>query len=674
MNNETLFTINLEDKATSKINTIGNELSKLQTDFNKMCNMQPFVMIGNLLAQISDKLSVIGQNSLFAVNNLRYLNDTTSKGLKENHKNFDKLNETIKNTGKNTSGLDKAKDKVNEVGKKAKESTSLVSKFSETLSKIGAAGFGISAISGAFSAIGGLFGEGMSRQNAVSDFETLLYGDKEAAQNLAEAIRSTDAATLYGTDTMNEAIKQMVGYGVDTETSFQMSEALGDIAMGDKNKMGSLSMAFSQMYSLGKLQTQDWKQMVGAGFNPFNQMEKDLGKSKDELQEMMEKGKITSDMVKDAFMHATQTKYFDIEGKVHYAADEEQLKKAKADFEKANEEIAKKGGKKKEWQEDKGQYWQATTGTLEGTLSGKLAKLQSKFGDLKARLFDALAPVAEKLIDLVSNKIFPMIEKAWPIIDAIGAGIGWLTDLIIENWDAISDLAIGIGSVVGAIMLLTSPMTWIIVAIGALTAGIIWLYKNWEEWYDWVVAISPPLAMVIDMIKSVKSHWDSIVDGFKSGGMLEGIKRLGLAILDGILKPVQRLLEMIGKIPGLKVAGNMASGIASLRESINAAIPTPEPKKEDTAENGDNPNKELKDAVNGKNKGGSGTDKLKGKADKGTKAAVSGGQRNTTVNIHIQDMVKEINFNGTLQENEDDLVNRVSECMTRVLYATAQLE
>ena len=30
MNNETLFTINLEDKATSKINTIGNELSKLQ--------------------------------------------------------------------------------------------------------------------------------------------------------------------------------------------------------------------------------------------------------------------------------------------------------------------------------------------------------------------------------------------------------------------------------------------------------------------------------------------------------------------------------------------------------------------------------------------------------------------------------------------------------------------
>jgi hypothetical protein len=132
---------------------------------------------------------------------------------------------------------------------------------------------------------------------------------------------------------------------------------------------------------------------------------------------------------------------------------------------------------------------------------------------------------------------------------------------------------------------------------------------------------------------------------------------------------------MLSKIPGLgNLAGWARDGITALRYSINAAIPTPEPNKENTAENGDNPNKELKDAVNGKNKGGSGTDKLKGKANKGTKAAVSGGQRNTTVNIHIQDMVKEINFNGTLQENEDDLVNRVSECMTRVLYATAQLE
>ena len=324
-------------------------------------------------------------------------------------------------------------------------------------------------------------------------------------------------------------------------------------------------------------------------------------------------------------------------------------------------------------QEEKGQYWQATTGTLEGTLSGKLAKLQSKFGDLKARLFDALAPVAEKLIDLVPNKIFPMIEKAWPVIDAVCAGIGWLTDLIIENWDAISDLAIGIGSIVGAIMLLTSPLTWIIVAVGALTAGIIWLYKNWEEWHDWVVAICYPLAVVIDIIKSVKKHWDSIVDGFKSGGILEGIKRLGLAILDGVLRPVQSLLDMLSKIPGLgKLAGWARDGIAGLRESINAAIPTPEPKKEDTAENGDNPNKELKDAVN--KPGKETVPNLKKTTDKGTKAAVSGGQRNTTVNIHIQDMVKEINFNGTLQENEDDLVNRVSECITRVLYATAQLE
>lgn len=655
----TLYTIELAPQGVDKMNTALVSVNKVGEAVNSInTSINPLAKIIQLLENTNKILLSIGKVGVSSFNKLD-----------------DILSETREGFSKGTSQAEKLENKINSIGKAGEKAGEKVEKgLLSKFANFGQAFVGIKAAAQSLvSPIMSVFEEGMSRQNAVSDFETLLYGDKEAAKNLAEAIRSTDAATLYGTDTMNEAVKQMIGYGVDTETSFQMSEALGDIAMGDKNKMGSLSMAFSQMAGLGKLQTQDWKQMVGAGFNPFSQMEKDLGKSKDELQEMMEKGKITSDMVKDAFMHATQTKYFDIEGKVHYAADEEQLKKAQEEFDKANEEIAKKGGKKKEWQEEKGQYWQATTGTLEGTLSGKLAKLQSKFGDLKARLFDALAPVAEKLIALVTDRIFPMIEKAWPIIDAVCAGIGWLTDLIIENWDAISDLAIGIGSVVGAIMLLTSPMTWIIVAIGALTVGIIWLYKNWEEWHDVVVAICFPLAVVIDIIKSVKKHWDSIVDGFKGGGILEGIKRLGLAILDGVLRPVQSLLDMLSKIPGLgNLAGWARDGITALRYSINAAIPTPEPNKENTAENGDNPNKELKDTVN--KPGAATVPDLMKTTDKGTKAAVSGGQRNTTVNIHIQDMVKEINFNGTLQENEDDLVNRVSECMTRVLYATAQLE
>lgn len=653
----TIYTIELAPQGVDKmnpalvaVNKVGEAVNSINTAIN------PLAKIIQLLENTNKILLSIGKVGVSSFNKLD-----------------DILSETREGFSKGTSQAEKLENKINSIGKAGEKAGEKVEKgLLSKFANFGQAFVGIKAAAQSLvSPIMSVFEEGMSRQNAVSDFETLLYGDKEAAKKLAEDIRQTDAATLYGTDTMNEAVKQMIGYGVDTETSFQMSEALGDIAMGDKNKMGSLSMAFSQMAGLGKLQTQDWKQMVGAGFNPFSQMEKDLGKSKDELQEMMEKGKITSDMVKDAFMHATQTKYFDIEGKVHYAADEEQLKKAKADFEKANEEIAKKGGKKKEWQEDKGQYWQATTGTLEGTLSGKLAKLQSKFSDLKAKLFEALMPVAEKLIDLVSNKVFPMIEKAWPIIDAIGAGIGYLTDLIIENWDAISDLAIGIGSVVGAIMLLTSPMTWTIVAVSALTAGIIWLYKNWEEWHDVVVAICYPLAVVIDIIKSVKKHWDSIVDGFKNGGLLEGIKRLGLAILDGILTPVESLLKMLSKIPVVgKGISLLADGVSSLREKIQSSIPEvvkveTENKPEDNGTQSD-----LENAVNQSTKGGTGLGGGSATA-KGTEKVASGGTRNTQITITLGNLVGTMAFSGGFEENREQVESNITDSLLRLLYSAA---
>ena len=132
----------------------------------------------------------------------------------------------------------------------------------------------------------------------------------------------------------------------------------------------------------------------------------------------------------------------------------------------------------------------------------------------------------------------------------------------------------GIGALVGAFILLTSPVTWTIVAIAALTAGLVWLVKNWEEWHDVVVAICYPFAMIIDIIKSVKKHWDSIVDGCKNGGLLEGIKRLGLAILDGILTPVESLLKMLSKIPIVgKGISLLADGVSSLREKIQSSIP-----------------------------------------------------------------------------------------------------
>lgn len=56
---------------------------------------------------------------------------------------------------------------------------------------------------------------------------------------------------------------------------------------------------------------------------------------------------------------------------------------------------------------------------------------------------------------------------------------------------------------------------------------------------------------------------------------------------------------------------------------------------------------------------------------KGAEAAVTGGTRNTTVNINLGKMVENIVFNGTLGENAQDLENKIQEILTRTLMMAA---
>lgn len=282
-------------------------------------------------------------------------------------------------------------------------------------------------------------------------------------------------------------------------------------------------------------------------------------------------------------------------------------------------------------------------------------------------------PIVEKLLPIITDKIFPLIEKCMPLIDGICVVLGKLADYITENWEQLSELAIGIGVVAGAIMVLTSPVTWTIAAVAALTAGLVWLVKNWEEWHDVVVAICYPLAVVIDIIKSVKKHWDSIVDGFKNGGLLEGIKRLGLAILDGLLKPVESLLRMVSKLdflPGVnKLAGWAGEGITALREKISSMIPEPIKITQEVTEKTENTTqKELENAVNsGKNTSTS----LAETANNKTEKVASGGTRNTQITITLGNLVGTMAFNGGFEENREQVEADATDLLLRVLYSAA---
>ena len=77
-----------------------------------------------------------------------------------------------------------------------------------------------------------------------------------------------------------------------------------------------------------------------------------------------------------------------------------------------------------------------------------------------------------------------------------------------------------------------------------------------------------PLSLILLLVMSVIRNWDYLVDAFTNGGILGALKAIGVVILDAILAPVQYLLELLGKIPGLDIAATGASAIEDFRANL----------------------------------------------------------------------------------------------------------
>lgn len=119
-----------------------------------------------------------------------------------------------------------------------------------------------------------------------------------------------------------------------------------------------------------------------------------------------------------------------------------------------------------------------------------------------------------------------------------------------------------------------SPYMWVAVAIAAVIAVAVVAINKFDEWGAALLLALGPLGLIISAFKSLYDHWDSIKKAFSEGGILAGLRRIGIVLLDALLKPVQQLLELLSNIPGLgDLAGKGASFIKDLRQSLELETP-----------------------------------------------------------------------------------------------------
>jgi tape measure domain-containing protein len=218
----------------------------------------------------------------------------------------DKMSGVLRKTG--TAGaetLNRLTQQQEKLNASTKRSEGMFSSLGGTLAKLG---MGFSA----FRIGKTIFSAGADIEQTRVSFEVLL-GSLEKGNDLIAKIRDYGATSPYESKGLQDNAKMMLGFGVAAEKVMPTMKMLGDVAMGNQEKMNALTLAFSQVSSAGKLQGQDLLQMINAGFNPLSMMADDLSKklgitqvaAMQNLRKEMEKGNITAQMMEATFIKAT---------------------------------------------------------------------------------------------------------------------------------------------------------------------------------------------------------------------------------------------------------------------------------------------------------------------------------------------------------------------------------
>lgn len=156
--------------------------------------------------------------------------------------------------------------------------------------------------------VGAVIKAGVEYNAQMSTYETnlgTLLGSAEAAEDQLAQLSSFAASTPFEMPTLADAAQTLLSFGTSADDLMPSLRMLGDISLGNSEKMAGLATVFGQVQSAGRLMGQDVLQMINQGFNPLVEISKMTGESMVELKARMEAGGISFEEVRAAMEHAT---------------------------------------------------------------------------------------------------------------------------------------------------------------------------------------------------------------------------------------------------------------------------------------------------------------------------------------------------------------------------------
>jgi tape measure domain-containing protein len=402
--------------------------------------------------------------------------DLLSGVLKNASKAADNVSKSVDGVGKSTEKAMVQAEKS--VSRASKSWENYINKVRESNNETNDLASGIKRIVGTLAVLEGIktiVKMGADLEQSKISFDVLL-GSAQKAQIMLAGLNKFANETPYENKPLIDQAKLLLSFGTSAEKILPTLKMLGDIGMGDTNKMQSLTLAYAQMSSAGKLQGQDLLQMVNAGFNPLQELVKMTGKSMGTLRSEMEKGKLSSALIEKAFEHATS----------------------------------------------KGGLFFGMMDKMSQTTSGKFSTMVGTLKQTGAEIGLKLLPYANSLMNFLMPMVDWIAKNADMLLQLTGVALGAYAAFKLITW------GIKLWTIAQAILngtMALNPVGLVVIAIAALIAMIVVAWNKFSWFRGIVFGLWDTFKLFVNFLKdAVMNTVKGLVDMFLGlGKIIDGI-------------------------------------------------------------------------------------------------------------------------------------------------------
>ena len=389
--------------------------------------------------------------------------------------------------------------------------------------------------------VGGSFGlnafvkEASTLQSVRASFESLT-GSAEGARKVMAQLNKFSLETAFSADDINAAARTLLGAGVSVDKLGSRMKWLGDIAGATGANLGQLVLPVSQALAKGKLDTQDFYQILNSGAGKVREvLQNELNKrGLGDVMTALSKGKVSAEILETALKTAASEGGFAFNGAAKQAQTFDgrmsNLQETISIFglelmgvNKATGEIdpngifaqmSEKVEKATKWLEENKEKIKDIAQIIINNIQPAMITLTALWASFKAIV------VASEIVDAIT-KVSDAVGKMG---DGVKKAAAWYQDLNkaqIASSVSAKAHAVAVGLQTAATNIATvaqtafnvamaaNPIGLIVLAIAAVVAGLVWFFTQTEIgkqiFGEFVKFVSGVFGNIVSVISTVAS-------------------------------------------------------------------------------------------------------------------------------------------------------------------------